>query len=305
MSGAGSAAAVFETWPLSPEQRAAGASPEAIVAQFAIDGPVDEAGLRAALAAVAARHDILSSAFVSATGFRGLRRARIDGPAVAAWTVRDLRGRPEAEAEIAVDLAALKAAPFDLSRGETLRAGLWRLGDDAWRLAVAASPLAADRTTLILIAAALQGRPAPSEDDASYARYADWRSEMEADEDAPRGKLHWREQGRDAPPAPRLAYRRAGEGGAREERRVAVDPALAARFAERVGEAGLELGLLATWTALLGRISGEARFRLGWRHDCRRDYDMFAGVAGPFEKIMPVRASYDPAAPFERHLANL
>lgn len=312
MSGAAQTAAVFrpqetfqDTWPLSPEQRAASASSAALVAQFAIDGPVDEASLRAALAEVARRQDVLSSAFVAAAGFRGLRRAPLDAPAAAPWTVRDLRGRSDPEAEIADDLAAFKIAPFDLARGETLRAGLWRLGDEAWRLALAASPLAADRATLTLLADALQGRAAPSEGDAAYARYADWRGEMESDEEAPQARLYWREQGGDALTAPKLAYRRADEAGAAEERRVAVDPALAARFVEIAGEAGLELGLLGVWSALLGRISGEERFRLGWRHDCRRDYEMFSGVAGPFEKIMPVRASYDAAASFGRHLAGL
>ncbi|PZQ12923.1 MAG: non-ribosomal peptide synthetase [Ancylobacter novellus] len=308
MSGAAQTAAVFQpqdTWSLSPEQRAASAAPEAFVAEFAIDGAVDERTLRAALAEVAARHDVLSSAFVAAPGFRGLRRAPLDAPAAAAWTVRDLRGRPDPETEIADDVAALTTAPFDLARGETLRAGLWRLGDEAWRLALVASPLAADRTTLALIAEALQGRGASSHDDGTYAQYADWRAEMESDEEAPQARLYWRDQSADALPAPKLAFRQTGDGGAREERRVAVDPALAARFAEISGEAGLELGLLAVWTALLGRISGEDRFRLGWRRDCRRDYEMFSGVAGPFEKVMPVRASYDATEPFGRRLASL
>lgn len=305
MSGAAQTAAVLETWPLSPEQRAASASSQALLALFDIDGAVDEAGLRAALAEIAGRRDVLSSAFVAAAGFRGLRRLPLDAPAPAAWTVRDLRGRSDPEAEITDDFAALTSAPFDLARGATLRAGLWRLGEDAWRLALAASPLVADRTTLALIADALQGHSAASGDDAAYGQYADWRAEMETDEDAPRARLYWREQTVDALAAPRLAFRRAGAAGAREERRVAVDPALAARFAKISGEAGLELGLLAAWSALLGRISGEERFRLGWRRDCRRDYEMFASVAGPFEKVMPARASYEAPASFGRHLAGL
>ncbi|GBD49889.1 non-ribosomal peptide synthetase [Methylopila sp. Yamaguchi] len=299
-----------ETWPLSPEQRAASGLSEAFVAQLVADLPVDEAWLRATLAEAAIRHDALAPAYVAAPGYRGLRRVPLGAPAAQGWTVRDLRGQEDAEARIAEDLEALRSAPFDLARGETLRAALWRLDGGASRIAIAVSPLAADRTTLALLAAALAGEAAtssarPDEDGATYAQYADWRREMEADEDAPRGRAYWRGQSAaDAAPPP-LTYQEAHASGLRAERRVAIDPDQSTRFAVLVGDAGLEAGLLALWAAVLGRISGQDVVSLGWRHDCRRDYAMFAGVAGPFEKTLPLRVGFDAAASFGDHLGGL
>lgn len=307
---AASQTASAETWPLSPEQRAASGLAEAFVAQLVADAPVDEARLRATLAEAAARHDALASAYLAAPGYRGLRRVPLGAPAAPGWTVRDLRGREDAEAQIAEDLERLRSAPFDLARGETLRAALWRVDEGASRIAVAVSPLAADRTTLALVATAVSGGAAtppatPDEEGATYAQYADWRREMEADEDAPRGRDYWRRQTAADVAAPSLAYRAAHASGVRAERRVAIDPDQAARFAALVGDAGLEAGLLALWAAVLGRISGQDTVTLGWRHDCRRDYAMFAGVAGPFEKTLPLRLAFDAAASFGDHLGSL
>jgi amino acid adenylation domain-containing protein len=308
VSVAAQAASGAETWPLSPEQRAATDAGEALVLQLAIEGRLDESGLKRALAEAAARRDVLSSAFVVAPGFRGLRRLAMPEPAAAGWLVRDLRSASEPEAEIAADIRALRRTTFDLARGETLRATLWRLDADSWRLAIAASPIAADRTTLALIERALaSGEPATSgleADAASYARYAEWRREMEADDEAQHGRSYWRDQLAAPPEPPSLSTRGGAAAGICVERRIALDAGLAADFATVAGEAGLEVALQAAWWALLARVTGGTSFLTGWRHDCRRDYEMFASVAGPFEKTLPVKVHVDAAESFAELLAR-
>lgn len=304
-----------ETWPLGPEQRVAAEHPEAAsTIVIGIAGDLDEARLHAALLRVAGRHEILRTAFVAVPGFRGLRARPLDVPAEPVWSVLDLRGRIDAADAMARDLAAQQEAGFDLGSGRILRAALYRLGDAEWRLALLASPLVADRGALDLIHRALGneyfGAAVPAnEDGVAYAQYVEWRAEMAADEDAAEGRRYWQDHlGPSAPPALHLPYRRRDAGtGARANREVAIDTVVAQRLADlAVGRGiGLDAVLQAAWWALLARISGRAELVVGWQHDCRRDYDAFAETVGPFDKVLPLRLTADPAEPFSAFLDRL
>ncbi|MGO1080517.1 non-ribosomal peptide synthetase [Inquilinus sp. CA228] len=302
-----------ETWPLGPEQRVAAEHPDdAATLIVGIAGDLDEARLRAALLRVAGRHEILRTAFVAVPGFRGLRARPLDAPAEPAWAALDLRGRTDAADAMATDLAAQSG--FDLGSGRTLRAALYRLGDSDWRLALLASPLVADRGALDLIHRALRdeyaGAAVPAnEDGVAYAQYVEWRAEMAADEDAVEGRRYWQNHlGSSAPPALHLPYRNRETGaGARASREAAIDAAVAQRLAElaTARDIGLDVVLQAAWWALLARITGRAELVAGWQHDCRRDYDAFAETVGPFDKVLPLWLTADPAEPFAAFLDRL
>jgi amino acid adenylation domain-containing protein len=302
-----------ETWPLGPEQRVAAEHPEAAsTLVIGIAGDLDEARLHAALLRVAGRHEILRTAFVAVPGFRGLRARPLDAPAEPAWTGLDLRGRTDAADAMARDLATQKG--FDLGSGRTLRAALYRLGDTEWRLALLASPLVADRGALDLIHRALRdeyaGAAVPAnEDGVAYAQYVEWRAEMAADEDAAEGRRYWQDHlGPSAPPALHLPYRRREAGpAAPASREAAIDAPVAWRLAELAATRGIGLDamLQAAWWALLARIAGWTELVVGWQHDCRRDYDAFAETVGPFDKVLPLRLTADPAEPFAAFLDRL
>ncbi|WP_343716268.1 amino acid adenylation domain-containing protein [Inquilinus sp.] len=303
-----------ETWPLGPEQRVAAEHPDdTAVLVVGISGDLDEARMRAALLRVAGRHDILRTAFVAVPGFRGLRARLLNAPAEPVWSVLDLRGRADAADATARDLAAQKATGFDLASGRTLRAALYRLGGAEWRLALLASPLVADRGSLVLIHRALRvdyaGAAVPAnEDGVAYAQYVEWRAEMAADEDAAEGRRYWQDHlGPSAPPTLHLPYRREAGTGMRDSREAAIDAAVAQRLADLAAARGIGLDavLQAAWWALLARISGRAELVAGWQHDCRRDYDAFAYTIGPFEKVLPLRLTADPAEPFAAFLDRL
>ncbi|WP_225770546.1 non-ribosomal peptide synthetase [Inquilinus sp. Marseille-Q2685] len=304
-----------ETWPLGPEQRVAAEHPEAVATLVvAIAGELDEARLRTALLRVAGRHDILRTAFVAVPGFRGLRARPLDAPAEPAWSAHDLRGRADAAEAMARDLAAQRDAGFDLGSGRTLRATLYRLGDAEWRMALLASPLAADRGALDLILRALRdevaGAAVPAnEDGVAYAQYVEWRAEMAADEDADEGRRYWQDHlGPSAPPALHLPYRHPDAGPAvRGSLEAAIDASVARRLADLAAARGIGLDavLQAAWWALLARISGRAELVAGWQHDCRRDYDAFAKTVGPFDKVLPLRLAADPAGTFAAFLDRL
>lgn len=304
-----------ETWPLGPEQRVAAEHPgEAAVLIVGVSGDLDEARLRAALLRVAGRHEILRTAFVAVPGFRGLRARSLDVPVEPAWSALDLRGRADAADAMVRDLAAQQEAGFDLGSGRTLRAALVRLGDAEWHLALLVSPLVADRGALDLIHRALRdeyaGAAVPAnEDGVAYAQYVEWRAEMAADEDAAEGRRYWQDHlGPSAPPALHLPYRRREAGTtAPASREAAIDATVARRLAGLASARGIGLDavLQAAWWALLARIAGRAELVAGWQHDCRRDYDAFAGTVGPFDKVLPLRLAADAAEPFAAFLDRL
>ncbi|MGK9171387.1 amino acid adenylation domain-containing protein [Inquilinus limosus] len=301
-----------ETWPLGPEQRVAAELPDAATLIVSISGSLDETRLRAALLRVAGRHEILRTAFVAVPGFRGLRAQPLGAPAEPAWSGLDLRGRADASDAMARDLAAQNG--FDLGAGRTLRAVLYRVGDAEWRLALLVSPLVADRGALDLIHRELRdeyaGAAVPAnEDGVAYAQYVEWRAEMAADEDAAEGRRYWQDHlGPAAPPALQLPYRRREAGtSAWAGRWVAIDGPVAQRLADLAAARGIGLDavLQAAWWALLARIAGRAEIVAGWQHDCRRDYDAFAGTIGPFDKVLPLRLAADSAEPFAAFLDQL
>lgn len=122
------------------------AGAQAYTLGFAVDlqGPVDEAGLAAALTAEAASHDALTAVFAGTDAPRMV----FDAAPIPACAIVDRTGT-------AGDAGALEAweraffdAPFDLARGPLFRAALLRLGDGRYRVAMALPHIVGDGVSL-------------------------------------------------------------------------------------------------------------------------------------------------------------
>ncbi|HEY0636621.1 MAG TPA: condensation domain-containing protein, partial [Pseudonocardiaceae bacterium] len=96
--------------------------------------PFDEAALRAAVAAVAARHDVLRTS-VDPTGC-SVPMQLVHSAAGVPLRVVDLRGTADAEERVRRFVAEETDAPFDPTVAPLLRLAVLRETDAAWRLAV-------------------------------------------------------------------------------------------------------------------------------------------------------------------------
>jgi amino acid adenylation domain-containing protein len=119
-----------------------------------LQGALDGAALRRALARLTERHEVLHTVFA----------ATPEGPvqwtelaAVPGWTEEDWAARPARQTEIAlpVRLAVEAAKPFDLARGPLLRALLLRLAPEEHVLGLTLHHIVADQWSLGLLAAEL------------------------------------------------------------------------------------------------------------------------------------------------------
>ncbi|MEH3117457.1 MAG: amino acid adenylation domain-containing protein [Methylorubrum populi] len=277
-----------ETRALTPEQRAClapdGSAP-VLRATIPLAG-IDPERLRGRLDALAARHDILRTAFRPAPGFRGLRQSAILPPTIPLTEGGDPAGALAPE------------------RGVTLAVALTPGTDGAARLDLAASALALDRGSLGRLLRELadaHGVAAAAEDPPTYAAYAAWRAEVAADDADGEGRAHWQAQ-RGAQAPLHLPCRRS-ESEAATARPIRLDrtaePALAGALAQALARAdlaasGAEAVLQAAWWLLVSRLAARSEIRVGWHHDCRRDYDIFAGTLGVFEKTLPLALSLVP-----------
>ncbi|NDZ18113.1 non-ribosomal peptide synthetase [Variovorax sp. WS11] len=307
--------------PLAPEQLALhgthGEAPAPGVIAIDIAGPLDEERLRDAVGHVAAAHGALRHVIGEAEGYRGLRQWVRAGNAVPVlpWRRVDLRGeRGDAPALRRAALDTLCEPAFAPGDDAHLRAALILLDGERATLALAANPWVADGGSLRLLArqvgeALRQGAFPDAEASFQYAQFVEWRQELAAGDDARAGERYWAEFLGDlaALEAPRLALRSDGPAGARVQRSQPLDSVLAARIASMAQARGLAPAQLvqAAWWLLLSRHHRGTRFIGGWQHDCRADYEVTAGTAGVFDKVLPVLVEADGCAGFDEALARI
>jgi mycobactin peptide synthetase MbtE len=304
---------------LSPPQRrlwfldqlAPDAAPYNIPVAQRLRGVLDIAALRAALGAVAVRHDVLRWRVPQAAG---VPYAVSDPPVDPPVTVVDLAGAPDREADLRARLAADARTPFDLEQGPSWRSTVYRLGPDEHVLAVTLhhsvfdgwSQAALHRDLSAAYALAVSGQPvvlppAP----ASYADYAVWRAERDHSREAVdlawwtehlRGAPTVLDLPRDHPRPPVQTYRGA--------QLSAEFPAEAQAAVTRLAAA---LGTTPASVALAGL--GQALHRLTGGTDhvvatvvADRGLTEFDELVGFFVDIVPVRLLVEPGAGFDEHV---
>lgn len=309
---------------LAPEQRAllGDLAPDAlpnVVAMAEILPPgavaaVDSAGLRAVVGEVLARHAVLRHAFVFEEGYRGLRQRALAAAPVLEWQHLDWRGRTDAAA-LAQWRRDFAAAPLATGWGESVRVALLRLDDGSAVLALAASALVADGTSLRSLLAQIETAwhdpsGGATEEPFQYADYIEWRQDLAEDQEGDSASRYWDSQMAVllAHAAPRLSYRHQHDDhdgkGTAIQLCTTADAALVARLQSLAGahDCGVEVLLLAAWSLLLARLTGYEPMVLGWLHDCRLDYEPMRNGIGVYEKILPVLADMMPEESFSAWL---
>ncbi|MFJ2031594.1 amino acid adenylation domain-containing protein [Streptosporangium sp. NPDC087985] len=295
------------------DQLAPEAAPYNIALAETLNGPLEVPALRAALRAVAERHDVLRWRIRQTAG---VPYAVCEPPAEVDLTVVDLRGYGQAEREtqLRTRLAAGASVPFDLADGSPWRAWLYVLGPDEHVLALTLHHAVFDgwsRDALYTdlsaaYTAAVTGRtPDLVPLRASYADYAVWRAERDL-RDGEADLAWWAEHLRGAPTVlelPRDRPRPAVQTYRGAEARAVLPPdADAAVRALAAGLGATPAGvLLAGLGRLLHRLTGTADHVIGAVVADRR-VAAFDDLVGFFIDMVPLRLRSDDHADFAAHV---
>lgn len=287
-------------------------SPEAaaaynIVLAERLRGPLDEQALRAALTAVAERHEVLRWRIPDADG---VPYAVLDPVAPVPLPVTDLSGLPpaERERELAAQLAAEAGGRFRLASDALWRHRLFRLGEDEHVWAVTAHHAVFDGWSQAMLyddlATAYAGTALPPLP-ATYGDYVAWRAErreQRADAD-----LAWWTSHLDGAPTvlevpgdrPRPAEQTypAGYCGTWLDTDTTAD---LHRFAREHGATPSAV-LLAAFGLVLASWAGQDELVLGTPAVDRRHPD-FEPMVGFFVDITPLRLRTDPGVSFAEHV---
>ena len=256
-------------------------------------GPLDEAALRRAMAALVARHEMLRLVCAESAG----RPMLVPGDGTG-WDTPtlDLRDEPADERALTLreQLRTLVRAPYDLATGPLLRFRLIRTGPAEHRLLLGMHHLACDNASWGILLAELgelYGGGTLPELPVQFADFAAAQREFLASDALGPELAHWRGMLRGAPaavdllpdrPRPQKPSDRAG----RRSDRVAD--------AGRIRELARSLGvtpfavLLAAYGVLLGRRAGLADLVVGVPIAGRSRPEL-AGVVGCCTDLLPVR----------------
>ncbi len=276
-----------------------------------LHGTPDTGALRAALAAVVARHESLRTTFDSVDG-HGVQR--VHPPREVPLPVHDLTGLAAAEREPGLRrlLAAERARPFDLREGPLLRAGLVRLAahehvltlalhhivTDGWSTSVLLGDLAHYyRAELGVVQQPLPPLPV------QYADYAHWQRTQ--DTGAGEHLAHWKEHLADTAPLelptdrPRPPVRTSAGATAR-----LVVPARTVRGLTRLARdhgTTLFTTLVAAAQAYLARLSGAEDIAVG-TVTSGRDRPEIQALVGFFVNTLVLRSRAEAGTPFSGFL---
>ena len=270
-------------------------------------GDLDEAALRWSLDRLIARHESLRTTFAMVDS---ALYQRIGAPTAFALEVHDLSDL-EAPAQAAA-LQSLQqhetAAPFDLERGPLLRGGLIRLDASRRVLLLTMHHIVSDGWSMAIFSRELEAlyasRRAGGDDPlpalpVQYADYSAWQRARLQGERLAREGDYWREALRGAPSLLTLPTDR-GHPPEQDYRGALLDVRLDAALARRLKALGLRHGatlymtLLAAWSVVLSRLSGQTDVVVG-TPVANRDRSEVEDLIGFFVNTLPVRLTLDDA----------
>ena len=309
---------------LSPQQRhlwalRQGQEPDAYKAQCAVlvEGDVSVDALRAAVADVVGRHEILRTSFRRLPGHAAPLQIITDAPP--AWIAdEDLGATPEPErpARLAEMFEGLWAAPLDLEAGPALLASVAWLSPSQAVIFVRLPAMCADGVSLRNLVAdlgrsydAVRGVAQPPGEPMQYADVAEWLNELQESEENAAGREFWRGQDLSALAALELNSEQPGRRAVGFAPQVFAAPAaapLAARLASlaEAHDAPLSALLLSLWGGLLWRLTEQPNLVVGVGANCR-PYDELKEVLGPLATHLPLRGRVEGGTPFTTFLKGV
>ncbi|MET1080990.1 MAG: amino acid adenylation domain-containing protein [Pseudomonas sp.] len=237
-----------------------------------LSGPLDRSALKAALDRIVERHEVLRTRFV---GIGGVPRQVIDAPRGFALRQRDLPGA--SDAELARICAEEAAAPFDLARGPLIRGQLLCLGEEDHVLLVTMHHIISDGWSQALLTREFatlypalrdgQGDPLPALA-IQYADYAAWQrqwlqgpllqQQLQQAVERLRGAPSLLDLPTDRPRPVLQDYR-----GANLAVDLGVELSQGLRALSQRHGCTLYMTLLAAWSAVLARLSGQQQVVIG------------------------------------------
>ncbi|QNP48173.1 AMP-binding protein [Diaphorobacter aerolatus] len=287
-----------------------------------IVGSLHTEALRATLAALCQRHESLRTSFRA--NEQGLVLQWIAPTGTVSLEDIDLRAEPVAQrdARIAQELQRFKQMPFDLERGDLMRAALLRVADDTHVLALAMHHMASDGASMQLLmdemaadyALRLSGAAATQQTAqkigwVDYADYALWQRDWLAAGEGARQLAWWREQLSGAHEVLELRTDRPRQPHAGEYRAARHGFTLSAPLLERLRERSngkgstLFMALLTGLQVLLHRYTGQRDIRVGSAISNRHRVE-FEAVVGLFVNTLVLSNRIDGRMPLSRVLAQ-
>ena len=177
---------------LSPQQKHIWAEPRngadyQTQAVVKVDGPVNDQALKAALASIVSRYEVLRTTFRRQTGMK-LPVQVINEDLEPAWAAIGVCDLPPNQREVRIQAVLRENAeqPFDLENGPLIRATLAHLSNDRHCLLITAHALVADAESLRTIMQewssiyAGAGSCYAAVDPLQYADYAEWQKDRKS-----------------------------------------------------------------------------------------------------------------------------
>ncbi|CAA9346511.1 MAG: Polyketide synthase modules and related proteins, partial [uncultured Gemmatimonadetes bacterium] len=283
------------------EQMGAGGRAYHIPAGLRLRGELDAEALARALDRIVERHEALRTVFPQVDG-EPVQRIALAGESGFLLVHHDLRAHPDAEAELRRITSEEYAAPFDLQAGPLVRGRLIRLGDDDHVLAVTMHHIVSDgwsagvltRELSALYAAFHRGEadPLPALP-IQYADYAVWQRRWVEGEVLREQAEYWKTTFAGAPELLELPADRARpalRSHAGDSVALELDAELTAALralAQRHGTT-LFMTLLAGWSAVLARLSGQDEVVIG-TPTANRGQAEIEGLIGFFVNTLALR----------------
>ncbi|HEX8921444.1 MAG TPA: amino acid adenylation domain-containing protein, partial [Pyrinomonadaceae bacterium] len=294
----------IEGYRLSPQQQHLWlALPQSSAARaqcsLLIRGLLDVPRLRQSLLRLVERHEILRTSFPLLAGM-DLPLQVINAEPRLAWHELDLMDMRLSHSAlhqlVGEQQEAERTSVFDYEGGEVVHARLLRFSGEQAVLVLGVGGLCADAGSLQHLVAELcaayeAGTTSNEQTEVvQYADYAAWQHELLETAEKEAGQEYWQRQGLEAIGEVRL--------GAEREPTTAYEPEVFEQElgrevweqVVRVAQAATvseEEVLLAAWTSLLWRLSGEEEVVLGVGYGGRK-YDELAGAVGLFDTFLPI-----------------
>ncbi|PPB80360.1 non-ribosomal peptide synthetase, partial [Mycetohabitans endofungorum] len=228
-----------------------------------------------ALDALFARHEALRSVFVSVDGQPQVQLLPAETGVPMAW--HDLRRVPDADTQLAQLSAEAAQAPFDLVHGPLVRACGMQLADDEYVMLLVQHHIVSDgwsmgvlvRELSALYRAACDGQTDPlSPLTIQYPDYAVWQRQWLTGERLEAQSEYWRTQLADAPvllalPTDRPRPAQQSFAGAYVPIRIDAQTTRELKRLSQAQGATLFMTVLAAWSAVLARLSGQEDLVIG------------------------------------------